>query len=48
MWLAGRDFVAGDQVSIADLLMCCELQMLELLGGALEVSGRLGLRVYAP
>ena len=36
-WLNGNDFVAGENISIADLLICCELQMLELMDGSLQV-----------
>lgn len=34
VWLAGRDYVAGDHVSLADLLMCCELEQLVMLEAA--------------
>lgn len=34
VWLAKSSFVAGEQISIADLLISCELSMLELLDGA--------------
>ena len=36
-WLNGNDFVAAADISIADLLICCELQMLELMDGSLQV-----------
>ncbi|KAL6749007.1 glutathione S-transferase [Haematococcus lacustris] len=31
VWLRNSAFVAGDQVSVADLLMCCELEQLTML-----------------
>lgn len=31
-WLKGRQFVAGNDISIADLLICCELEQLVMLG----------------
>ncbi|GAB4818635.1 hypothetical protein N2152v2_005681 [Parachlorella kessleri] len=35
VWLGGKDFVGGgSQVSIADLLMACEIEMLRLLDAA--------------
>lgn len=36
-WLASSSYVAGDQVSIADLLLVTELDMLHMLAGATEV-----------
>ncbi len=38
VWLGGKDFVGGgSQVSIADLLMACEIEMLRLLDAANQV-----------
>ena len=37
-WLKGRPFVAGQEISIADLLMVTELDTLQLLVGASEVE----------
>lgn len=36
-WLRSSDFLTGDEISIADLLMVPELDMLEMLDGAKEV-----------
>lgn len=36
-WLASSSYVAGDQVSVADLLLVTELDMLHMLAGATEV-----------
>lgn len=36
-WLKSSEFVAGGEISIADLLMVTELDMLEMLDGASEV-----------
>jgi hypothetical protein len=36
-WLASSSYVAGNQISIADLLLVTELDMLEMLAGATEV-----------
>jgi hypothetical protein len=33
-WLAEMQFVAGNAISIADLLMCCELEQLVMLEAA--------------
>ena len=40
-WLKDRLFIAGDQISIADLLMVTELDMLNTLVGASEVQTHL-------
>ena len=37
-WLNGRHFVGGDKISIADLLMVTELDMLHVLDGASQVG----------
>jgi hypothetical protein len=37
-WLRDGDYVAGGAISIADLLLACEVQQLELLDGATEAS----------
>ena len=37
-WLVKSPFLAGDDISIADLLYCCELDQLCLLDGAEQVS----------
>ena len=36
-WLAKSVFLAGDEISVADLLHCCELDQLCLLDGAEQV-----------
>lgn len=36
-WLAKSPFLAGNEISIADLLHCCELDQLCLLDGADQV-----------
>ena len=36
-WLAKSPFLAGSEISIADLLHCCELDQLCLLDGADQV-----------
>lgn len=36
-WLRSSDFVAGEEISIADLLMVTELDMLHMLAGSIEV-----------
>lgn len=38
VWLADSDYVAGDDVSIADLQLSCEVNMLRLMDGAPLVS----------
>ena len=38
VWLADHSFVGGDDICIADLSICSELQMLELMDGSLQVS----------
>ena len=40
IWLAGKSFVGGDDICIADLSICCELQMLELMDGSVQVLYR--------
>jgi len=35
-WLSGRPYVAGQEVSIADLLLACEVEQLRLLDGAAQ------------
>lgn len=37
-YLADRKFVAGDNISIADLLYSCELDEMQLLDGVEQVS----------
>ena len=37
-WLRSSDFVAGEEISIADLLMVTELDMLHMLAGSDEVT----------
>ena len=37
-WLASSSFVAGNEISIADLLIVTELDMLHMLAGANEVG----------
>lgn len=46
-YLAGRDFVAGDHISIADLLYSCELDELQLLD-SVEQVGSVQVHMYAP
>ena len=36
-WLAKSPFLGGDEISVADLLHCCELDQLCLLDGAEQV-----------
>lgn len=36
-WLAHSPFLAGSDISVADLLYCCELDQLCLLDGAEQV-----------
>lgn len=36
-WLASGTFLAGSEISIADLLLVTELDMLHMLAGATEV-----------
>ena len=38
VWLNGKSFLGGDDICIADLSVCCELQMLELMDGSLQVQ----------
>ena len=40
-WLKNTNFVAGNQISIADLLLCTELSGLRLIDGAVKVRPRL-------
>ena len=37
-WLASTPFVAGDDISIADLIIIMELTQLQMLEGALQAS----------
>lgn len=37
-WLASGSYLAGDDISIADLYLVTELDMLQMLAGATEVS----------
>ena len=38
-WLASTPFMAGEDISIADLLVVMELTQLHMLDGALKVDG---------
>ena len=40
-WLKNTKFVAGNKISVADLLLCTELSGLRLLDGAVKVHPRL-------
>ena len=43
-WLGEQQFVAGDEVSIADLLLGCEVEMLALLDAADQARTSLFMR----
>ncbi len=45
-WLGATAFVAGDKISIADLLMVTELDMLHMLAGSDEVNSKMAYMVY--
>lgn len=45
-WLAETAFVAGDEISLADLQYACEIQQLCLLDGAEQVSSSLYMQVH--
>lgn len=42
-WLKDGEFVAGREISIADLMMVTELDMLHMLSGSPEVSSSYSL-----
>lgn len=45
-WLASTVFIAGDEISIADLLYSCELDEMRLLDAVEQVSLSLDSRTY--
>ena len=45
-WLASSKFLAGDKISVADLLHCCEMDQLCLLDGAEQVGACAGILMF--